>query len=117
MINPELEFKFEPSENPFVITWKIPEQLSYFEGHFPGFPVLPGVALIDVTLEALRRSLSISKIELLKLENAKFKRPLSPGNIIEISIVAGSDPSRWSAAWRLVGEPALVAELSLQLRL
>ncbi len=124
MINPELEFELEISERPnaapapasrtFDVRWTVPERLSYFDGHFPGFPVLPGVATVDLTLEALRRALKRTSIRLIKLQNAKFLQPVRPGDRVEIAISPTTGENSWKAEWKVrSNEPVLVAELAL----
>lgn len=117
MINPELELKTNGDGES--ISWIVPENLNYLEGHFPGFPVLPGVATIDITLEVIRRSLGVSSIRLKKLKRAKFLQPIHPGQRIEIQM-SSLENAEWKATWKTSsasGEQILVAELSLSLTL
>lgn len=62
----------------------IPRDSPFFQGHFPDFPVLPGVAqLSEVVLPALQRAWS----ELGALEEAvrlKYQRPIKPGAHLEL---------------------------------
>lgn len=44
-----------------------------YEGHFPGHPVLPGVLLLELVVEALGRGAPRA------LSAVKFQRPLAPG--------------------------------------
>lgn len=68
----------DPSE-----TWTtdvfVPEQSPFFQGHFPGRPVLPGVAqLTEFVLPAILQAWA----ELTQLERVpvlKYKRPIQPG--------------------------------------
>jgi hypothetical protein len=138
VINPELEFELEISDRPLGppgaepgpekgaaktarVRWEVTGRLRYFEGHFPGFPVLPGVATIDVTLEAIRRVLGKSELRLKTLQNAKFLRPIRPGDSIEINLLSDeAHPGDWKAEWKILSkteEPVLVAELALRTRL
>jgi len=45
-----------------------------YEGHFPGHPVVPGVLLIELIVEALGRGAPAS------LPQVKFVRPIAPGD-------------------------------------
>ena len=61
----------------------------FFAGHFPHRPVMPGVlqveamaqaaAIICLSLEEKRMDVSIATIE-----NAKFRRPVVPGDVLDI---------------------------------
>jgi 3-hydroxyacyl-[acyl-carrier-protein] dehydratase len=69
----------------------------YFQGHFPGFPLMPGVYI----LEALAQVGGILMIKSLNLEvgkyavvfagidDARFKRPVYPGDqlILELEVI------------------------------
>lgn len=56
---------------------RIPEQLRYFPGHFPGFPILPGVVQIDWAIHYGRDLLGING-EFAGMENIKFLAILQP---------------------------------------
>lgn len=86
--------------------WSIPHDLPYFAGHFPGRPTLPGVAMIDLTLELVRRSAGFERAELFRMKSAKFTAVVLPGSEVEIFLTRGesaSTGSEWRAEWRLNG--------------
>lgn len=65
----------------------------FFEGHFPGIPIMPGVLI----LEALAQTGGIlvhqkghqEKIALLmSVNNAKFRRPVVPGDVLMLHATA-----------------------------
>ena len=56
----------------------VPDDLSYFEGHFPGAPVVPGVVQIKWAIELARGVLGIPT-GFAGVEALKFQRPLMPG--------------------------------------
>ena len=66
----------------------------YFEGHFPSSPVLPGVSQIESMAQTaavlVAKSLDISDssaVELLTtIDNAKFRRPVTPGDSMALSV-------------------------------
>ena len=65
----------------------------YFQGHFPNQPVLPGVLTIEMMAQA-GSFLILSQVEnplkknmfFSSVENAKFKKPIVPGDILKIHI-------------------------------
>ncbi len=66
----------------------------YFEGHFPGNPIMPGVLLIEAMgqtgalLSAKMLDLKPGKqtIMFLGVEKGRFRRPVVPGNILHIPV-------------------------------
>ena len=74
----------------------------FFQGHFPGNPVMPGVLM----LEALAQAAGILAIETLKMDahqelfylagvdHARFKRLVVPGDILELTVEVAQSRSR-----------------------
>jgi len=62
-----------------------------FLGHFPGNPVFPGVLLIEgmaqtagaVCILSLAKENSSTKLYLLTIDKARFRKPVLPGDTIE----------------------------------
>ena len=66
----------------------------FFQGHFPGAPIMPGV----LQIEALAQAAAILGIETLELagtgklvffmgiESAKFRAPVTPGCILDLEV-------------------------------
>ncbi|MHB1676892.1 MAG: hypothetical protein ACYCSS_05055 [Sulfuriferula sp.] len=52
-------------------------------GHFPGMPILPGVVLLDVTLQIIIRDLAIN-LENCTVNSVKFLSPAQPGDLLSI---------------------------------
>jgi 3-hydroxyacyl-[acyl-carrier-protein] dehydratase len=94
----------------------------FFEGHFPGNPVMPGVLII----EALAQSAAILALAemntesqrlfmLTGVERARFRRPVIPGDQLEMEVtVIRSRGPLWKmhAEARVGGEIAAEAEIS-----
>ena len=61
----------------------------WFDGHFPGAPILPAVALLDDVDRALRAE----GLALAGVERARFRRVIVPDELLEIEIDGASTPS------------------------
>ncbi|OEU68152.1 MAG: 3-hydroxyacyl-[acyl-carrier-protein] dehydratase FabZ [Desulfovibrio sp. S3730MH75] len=66
----------------------------FFQGHFPGLPVMPGVLIIEALAQAGGMIvLSIDGIDVddkvflfTGINNVKFRRPVVPGDKLELSV-------------------------------
>ena len=67
-------------------TLLVPEDLPFFEGHFPGHPILPGVVALGWMIAAAERLLD-RPVAVAELLNVKFQVVVLPGALLELSIV------------------------------
>jgi UDP-N-acetylglucosamine acyltransferase len=65
----------------------------YFEGHFPGAPVMPGVLLLEALAQAAGLWLihaapdpSLAEVRVVGFDDAKFRRPVTPGDQLLLSV-------------------------------
>jgi 3-hydroxymyristoyl/3-hydroxydecanoyl-(acyl carrier protein) dehydratase len=54
-------------------------------GHFPDYPVVPGVVLLNEVLDTLRRG-SAASLVVTGLPRVKFSSPLRPGEVVTIRV-------------------------------
>lgn len=66
----------EKIEHGLQLRLKVPAGLSYFPGHFPAHPVLPGVVQI-LWVEDLARQFDLISGEFLRIDKLKFMRIIS----------------------------------------
>lgn len=68
---------------------------SFFQGHFPGHPVMPGVLIIEsmaqtaavLVVETLGPEAAGKVVYFMSIETAKFRRPVVPGDQLRIHVV------------------------------
>ena len=64
----------------------VPESAEFFQDHFPGFPVLPGVLMLEILKQTAARYLQSagfsepSRLRLCELRDVKFTHFLKPGD-------------------------------------
>ncbi len=104
MIQPNtvFDFRIEPIHchaSCFQATWIVPAELAYFNGHFPGNPILPAIAVLDGSIVFLTMATQDISLRLRKIINAKFSQPIYPGAQIRIIAHKISD-NIWDIEWR-----------------
>jgi beta-hydroxyacyl-ACP dehydratase FabZ len=91
----------------------------FFQGHFPGYPIMPGVLIIEAmaqagaVLAARQSSFHPDRqvMVFMAIDKAKFRKPVLPGDVLKLEVV----PLRMgTAVWKMRGEAkvgdVLVAE-------
>jgi len=55
----------------------------WFSGHFPGEPILPGVAMLGMVFDAIKQACG-KNIKISGVKRVKFKQIIKPGDKIQI---------------------------------
>ena len=66
----------------------------FFQGHFPGQPIMPGVLIIEALAQAggvltqlsLGRDAQSKLFYMVKVDNARFTRQVVPGDVLELHV-------------------------------
>lgn len=66
----------------------------FFQGHFPGHPVMPGVLIVEALAQASGLLIGLSDkgesrgklFYLAKVDNARFNRPVCPGDQLRLEV-------------------------------
>ncbi|HTR16774.1 MAG: 3-hydroxyacyl-ACP dehydratase FabZ [Acidocella sp.] len=94
----------------------------FFQGHFPGHPVMPGVLIIEsmaqtaagLVISTLGPEAGIPVVYFMSIENAKFRKPVTPGDTLRLTL---TKDRRRGQVWRFTGvarvDGAVVAEASI----
>lgn len=90
----------------------------YFQGHFPGRPILPGVLIVEAMAQTaavvVMKDLGANENKLvyfMSIDEAKFRKPVVPGDVLRLKV---SKEKCRGAVWKFKGEAivgdTLVAE-------
>ena len=80
----------------------------YFQGHFPSKPIMPGVLIIEamaqtsavLVVHTLGGETEGKLVYFMSVENAKFRRPVQPGDVMKIYV---NTKQHRKAVWKFDG--------------
>ena len=96
-------------ENRIVARKAVAANEPYFQGHFPGNPIMPGVLIVEALAQAgavLAASQSAFDsarhvMYFMTIDKAKFRKPVFPGDVLRLEVV----PLRkGTTIWKMRGE-------------
>jgi 3-hydroxymyristoyl/3-hydroxydecanoyl-(acyl carrier protein) dehydratase len=70
-------------ENEISADFHVPSESPWFDGHFPGEPILPGVAQIGMVFDAIRKARN-QDLKLSSVRRVRFKRIIRPDDQLKI---------------------------------
>lgn len=91
----------------------------FFQGHFPGHPIMPGVLIIEamaqtsavLVVSTMGKESEGKLVYFMTVENAKFRRPVTPGDQLRLKV---SKVQSRGPVWKFKGvaevDGAVVAE-------
>jgi 3-hydroxyacyl-[acyl-carrier-protein] dehydratase len=67
---------------------------NFFQGHFPGKPVMPGVLIVEamaqtaavLVVQTLGKEAEGKLVYFMSVDNARFRRPVGPGDTLHIHV-------------------------------
>jgi len=92
---------------------------SFFQGHFPGRPIMPGVLIVEalaqaagvLAVESLGLAGSGKLVYFMAIDGAKFRTPVEPGCLLELKV---SFVQKRSSVCKFAGEAFVDGKLAAQ---
>ena len=84
----------------------IPAESAWFSGHFPGNPVLPGIAQLGMVYEVIRHALD-RPVKVVEISRVKFKKMILPEDRLTVTAAPRSGDSG-PYAFRIVQNEELI---------
>jgi 3-hydroxyacyl-[acyl-carrier-protein] dehydratase len=100
----------------------------YFPGHFPGIPIMPGVLILEAMAQAAgvlafsamgQQADGKSLYYFAGIDNARFKRPVKPGDQLRIEVEATAsrlNVAKFKCVAKVDGQVATEAEIMCTMR-
>ena len=94
-----------------MIALPVPDAGPLFEGHFPGRPILPGIALLELALRA--HAAGGRPVALRGIETLRFRRLVLPGEVLDLEVAPSGAPGCVALAVRRGGDRVAEAVVDL----
>ena len=86
--------ELDPEAKRIVAQKNVSINEPYFQGHFPGRPIMPGVLIIEALAQAggvmtqlsLGRDAQSKLFYMVKVENARFNKQVVPGDVLMLEV-------------------------------
>jgi 3-hydroxyacyl-[acyl-carrier-protein] dehydratase len=88
----------------------VPTDSLWFSGHFPGEPILPGIALIHLVEQAIVRVAGErnEEIQLAALKRVRFTQPVRPGESLSLKITSENAGEETVYSFKIAGKENIV---------
>lgn len=109
---PQIVSQKTVGENAIELTLRLPPELFWFDGHFPHYPILPGVTQVHWVMTFASTLLALDQA-FSGMDVVKFQRPLLPGDELQLNIEWLKEKSRLQFQYSIAGTLASSGKITL----
>ena len=104
------------AENEIRAVIQIPAASPWFDGHFPGEPVLPGLAQIGIVFDVIKKA-SEGELRVLSVSRVRFKRIVRPEDRLEvIATPLKKEADAYTFQIKIQGDPVCSGVVRLKIK-
>ncbi len=85
---------------------RVPPDSPWFHGHFPGEPILPGIAQLGMIFDAIQQ-VSKQRVTVTRISRVRFKRMVRPDELLSV-VATPMKEQTGSYSFRITSEKELV---------
>jgi 3-hydroxyacyl-[acyl-carrier-protein] dehydratase len=111
-----------PAEGRIRAAAVVPNESTIFEGHFPGYPIMPGVLLIETMAQTSGYLLlALNRFErmpfLIEVRNAKLRSFVTPGTAMTVEATLEHDGSGFAITKaKITADQRAIADAEIRFR-
>lgn len=91
----------------------VPADSAWFTGHFPGHPVLPGIAQLGMVLDLIRSTMD-HPVRVVEVSRVRFKQMILPGDQLRVAVEA-RPPRTGSYGFRITRQGDVVCSGTMKI--
>jgi len=100
------------------VTFTVSPDEPVFAGHYPGFPIFPGMCVVELVHRGALRTApaEAGDLTMTAMESVRFVAPVFPGDRLTVTVNWTKDRDHWRCAARatVAGRDAAVVKLRYQ---
>lgn len=108
----------ERSEDRLVAIKNVTSAEEYLADHFPSFPVLPGVMMMETLVQAARLLLDQPQpLVLAQVRNVRYGNMVRPGQALQVEVTLRNDPTQGDGqpqGWEFNGVGKVDGQVAVQ---
>ena len=88
----------------------VPPESLWFSGHFPGEPIMPGIALLNIAWQVIVRAggRKGDQIRLDALKRIRFTQPVRPGETLTVVIAVGEADGKNLYSFKIISKENII---------